>query len=140
MRSKAPLAVIEQVIMLLVFALAAAVCLRAFAWADAASRHSGDCDRAWIEAQSAASVIRQTRGDMDAAAVLWGGCVRDGCWVVEYDKDWNRTDGEGDIHLKVTPVDTRIPLLGRADVSVEKDGEWLEGLNVLWQEVAEDAE
>ena len=139
MRSKAPLSVIEQLIMLLIFALAAAVCLRAFAWADAASRHSSDCDRALIEAQSAASVIRQTGGDVDAAAALWGGRVRDGCWLIAYDAHWNRTDGEGDMVLKVTPADTRIALLGRAGVSVERKGEWLAGLDVLWQEEAEDA-
>ena len=140
MRSRAPLSVLEQLIMLLIFALAAAVCLRAFAWADTASGHSADCDRALTEAQSAASVIRQTRGDVAAAAELWGGSVREGCWVIGYDEDWNRTDAGGTVCLRVTPTDTPSALLGRAAVSVEKDGAWLAALDVMWQEVAADAE
>lgn len=139
MKSKAPLSVIEQLVMLLVFALAAAVCLRALAWADNASRHSLDCDRALTEAQSAASVIQQTRGDVHAAAQMLGGSVREGCLVIEYDRAWNRTDS-GDILLKVTPVDSHLALLGRADVSVEMDGDWLATLDAVWQEVAEDEE
>ena len=39
MRSKAPLALMEQMVMVLVFALAAALCLQAFALADRISRH-----------------------------------------------------------------------------------------------------
>ena len=38
MRSKAPLALMEQMVMVLVFALAAALCLQAFALADRISR------------------------------------------------------------------------------------------------------
>lgn len=138
MRSRAPLSVIEQLLMLLVFSLAAAVCLRAFVWADTASRRSLACDRALVEAQSAASVIRQTRGDLDAAAELLGGSVRGGCWVVQYDDDWNRTDGEGIYLLRVSPVDTRVALLGRAGVEVEWAGECFAALDVMWQEVPAD--
>lgn len=39
-RSKAPLALMEQIIMILVFALASAVCLQAFVYADRLSRLS----------------------------------------------------------------------------------------------------
>ena len=139
MRSKAPLSVIEQLVMLLIFALAAAVCLRAFAWADTISRHSRDCDRALTRAQSAASVIRQTRGDVHAAAELMGGSVREGSLIIRYDENWDTKEG-GEILLKVTPVDTKVALLGRAGVSVERDGEWLAMLDVMWQEVAADEE
>ena len=39
MRSKAPLVMMEQMVMLLVFALAAALCLQAFVRSDAQSKH-----------------------------------------------------------------------------------------------------
>ena len=40
MKSKAPLALMEQMVMLLVFALAAALCLQAFVQSDRLSRES----------------------------------------------------------------------------------------------------
>ena len=47
MRSKAPLALMEQMVMVLVFALAAALCLQAFALADRISRQNAERDQAW---------------------------------------------------------------------------------------------
>ena len=46
MRSKAPLVLMEQAVMVLVFALAAALCLRAFVWSDQLSRQNEARDRA----------------------------------------------------------------------------------------------
>ena len=54
MRSKAPLAMIEQTVMVLVFALAAALCLQVFVWCDRQSRDSAARDQAVLCAQSAA--------------------------------------------------------------------------------------
>lgn len=58
MRSKTPLAMMEQIIMVLVFALAAALCLRAFVWSDQVSRSGEERDRAAVLAQSAAETIK----------------------------------------------------------------------------------
>ncbi|MCI9425675.1 MAG: hypothetical protein HFF30_08945, partial [Flavonifractor sp.] len=52
MRSKAPLVMMEQMVMLLVFALAAALCLQAFVRSDAQSKHSEARDRAVLQAQT----------------------------------------------------------------------------------------
>ena len=52
MRSKTPLALMEQVIMVLVFALAAALCLRAFVLSDRISRDCEERDRAIMAAQT----------------------------------------------------------------------------------------
>ena len=46
MRSKAPLAMMEQMVMLLVFALAAALCLQAFVKSDQLSQQGEVRDRA----------------------------------------------------------------------------------------------
>ena len=46
MRSKAPLLLMEQMVMLAVFALAAALCLQAFVKSDGLSGDSQDRDRA----------------------------------------------------------------------------------------------
>ena len=63
MRSKAPLVLIEQMVMLLVFALASALCLQAFVKSDAISVRSEEKGRAAIAAQNAAEVIRHKGGD-----------------------------------------------------------------------------
>ncbi len=72
MRSKAPLALMEQAVMILVFALAAAVCMRVFVWSDRTSKRSEALDRAVVEVQNAAETVkyegRRTGGD--AASVL----------------------------------------------------------------------
>ena len=62
MRSKAPLALMEQMVMVLVFALAAALCLQAFALADRISRQNAERDQALVAAQNAAEQVKQVRG------------------------------------------------------------------------------
>ena len=68
MRSKAPLAMMEQMVMLLVFALAAALCLQAFVKSDQISKRGEDRDRAAVLCQNAAEAIRHNGGDLAAAA------------------------------------------------------------------------
>ena len=63
MKSRAPLALMEQMVMLLVFALAAALCLQAFVRSDNISRQSEARDRAAMLVQSAAEAIQSYGGD-----------------------------------------------------------------------------
>ena len=70
MRSKAPLALMEQMVMVLVFALAAALCLQAFALADRISRQNAERDQALVAAQNAAEQVKQVRGDWDVGRWL----------------------------------------------------------------------
>lgn len=59
MRNKSTLVLIEHMVMLLVFALAAAVCLRMFALSGKLSRTYEATDRAVLAAQNAAEWIKQ---------------------------------------------------------------------------------
>ena len=71
MKSKSPLVMLEQLIMILVFALAAALCLQAFALADGQSKNSAARDIAMLEVQRAAEIIKHCGGDItEAAAIL----------------------------------------------------------------------
>ena len=70
MRSKAPLALMEQMIMVLVFALAAALCLRAFVLSDSMSIENERRDNGVLLAQNAAEVYKACRGDAEAAAEI----------------------------------------------------------------------
>ncbi|MBQ3548827.1 MAG: hypothetical protein IJA33_02995 [Oscillospiraceae bacterium] len=124
MRSRAPLALLEQVLMLLVFAIAAVICLQAFVRSDIASRHGAARDEALTVAQSAAEILKSTRGDLHKTAQQLGGTVTAEGWVME---------GE---HFHLTAVITqRTALLGRATITVTA-ADTVEGtLSVAWQEV-----
>lgn len=137
MRSKAPLAVIEQVIMLLVFALAAAVCLRGFAWADSTSRHNQNRDLAMVQAQNVAAILQNNGSDLTAAAEIMGGRVEGQRWGIHYNEQWEQTDTEGAFALLVRFRPT-VPLMSTAQITVADGNELLAELTVSWQEVTAD--
>lgn len=140
MRSKAPLVLIEQMVMLLVFALAAALCLQAFVLSDQRSHRSEARDFAASAAQSAAETVRSCGGGVQdafaAAAGLLDGSVEDGVLVVEYDEDWQPA-ADGIYLLTAAEVSSGQPGLASAEVLVsEKNGgEPLFAVTVAWQEV-----
>lgn len=147
MRSKAPLMLMEQMVMLLVFALAAALCLQAFVKADAISRESEARDRAVLLCQSVAEQIKKS-GETDqnpvaaVAAKLEADYREPDTFGLLYNEDWQRWTGtEGSAYqLTVTKLDSGVPGLGMADVMVTNAGRSPEPLlfevQVAWQEVS----
>lgn len=148
MRSKAPLALMEQMVMLLVFALAAALCLQAFVKSDALSERSEARDQAVVLCQNAAEAIQHT-GDVEAGLALACAAApgqRDGFgYFVGFDGDWNLLPGDGRPHssrytLRAQAVDSGVDGLGKAQVEafVWESGtmESLFSLEVAWQEVS----
>lgn len=137
MRSKAPLALMEQLIMVLVFALAAALCLRAFVGADGLSREKELRDRALTEAQSMAEMTKACAGDLALAAADLGGRQEEGRWVRLFDGNWGLTEREelADCRVEVV-LQTGEAGLGRAQVSAWEAGteEPLFTFPVAWQE------
>ena len=137
MRNKAPLALMEQMVMLLVFALAAALCLQAFVQSDRLSRESAARDRAITLCQNAAELVRHGGGDLAAAAEKLGGaCIGDEL-CAGYDKDWTVSDVQSCTYrLTVRPVDSGVEGLGRARISVveEASENRLFELETAWQE------
>lgn len=127
MKNRTSLALAEQAVMLLVFALAAALCLRAFLWADTTSRTGQARDAALLAAQTAAEAVKGCGGDLNAASVLLDGAVRGDTLVVEYSEDG--------FALECVPVETDVPGLGRAEITVRRGEEALASLTVCWQEV-----
>ena len=150
MRSKAPLALMEQLVMVLVFALAAALCLQVFVLSNQTSRRSAAIDRAVLECQNAAETLKATGLDMAEAQkvlmVQMGGTMSQGLLQVCYDEDWNRLPGNTDncaYVLDVQGVRAEVEGLMKAhirvaaveDISVGGSGESLFELTVAWQEV-----
>lgn len=146
MRSKTPLALMEQLVMLLVFALAAALCVQAFAAANRISENAAARDHAAQLAQSAAELMKHRGGDMaqaqSAAMETLGGQAKQGRWYILYDRDWNElapADNQEEAYrLEVWPDSAgRQP---KAEIRVsEGNGETLIALPVAWQEVDGDA-
>ena len=138
MRSKAPLVLMEQMVMILVFALAAALCVQVFVLSDQTSRSNEARAQALTAAQSAAETLKHYGGDYEAAAQKLGGSWNGAMWGFSCDEDWNvGENSDAAYHVLVTPTDSGNALLGSAEVAVcTADGEWLCSLPVAWQEVA----
>lgn len=138
MKSKAPLALAEQIIMMLVFALAAAICLSVFAKCDGIARENRARDFAALEAQNAAEVLKAFRGDTDAAAESYGGTASGELWEIFYDESGEMTDNNNpQYHLLADICRGEAGVPGCADISVESGGEPVFSIEVCWQEVAE---
>ena len=145
MRSKAPLAMMEQAVMVLVFALAAVLCLRVFVWSDRTSELGAAKDMAVIKAQSAAEIIKnegKSGGSeaevLKAVAERLGGAYRDGCLTVGYLSDWQvASDSEPAYSLSVTPANFSGERLSAVHIEVtERSGELLFELDAAWQREA----
>lgn len=142
MREKTPLLLMEQVVMILVFALAAAVCLKAFALSYEISRESEAKDRAAIAAQNAAELMKHHGGSaeeaLQAAAAELGGKISGKSCYINYDEGWNTADSQAAYLLEATTADTTDGLAG-VEIRVldcgETGTESLFSLTVLWQEV-----
>ena len=147
MRSKAPLVLIEQMVMLLVFALASALCLQAFVKSDAISVRGEEKGRAAIAAQNAAEVIRHKGGDIENAFTqtgrMLGGTYEQGELRIDYDENWNVTDKDGVYCLIAQEVPAQVSGLRKASVQVATDAQKADPgilfeLEVAWQEVDAD--
>lgn len=139
MRDKTPLVLIEQLIMLLVFALAAALCLRAFTWADQESLRGEARDRAVLTAELAAETLKHHRGDFAAAAAEFGGSWDGEVWQIGYNGQWLPAE-DAVYTLRASQITDDLAYLGRAEISVfDKDGNCLIQLPLAWQEVGTDA-
>ena len=143
MRSKSPLALMEQLVMVLVFALAAALCLRAFVLADQTSRHHADVDRAVLLCQNAAETLKATGLPMaeaqEKARSQMGGFREQGVWYILYDENWQQTEDaeQAAYALCAQGVPTDVEGLWKAEVWADTwaDGKVLFSIPVVWQEV-----
>ena len=154
MRNRSILPMMEQIIMILVFALAAALCLRVFVWADSESRRQEAQSHAMVAAQNAAETLkavgRTDGGDMahilQTAAQLLGGEVSQGLWYICYDENWEQTtDAEDEVYClcaqgEPAPAEglwqarVWVDVLEEISVGGNYDGP-LFSLTVAWQEV-----
>ena len=143
MRSRAPLALMEQMVMILVFALAAALCLQAFVKSDEMSRRGEARDQAVLLCQTAAETIRAQGGSPEEALAAAAGALGtvygtyDGAPLeLHYSEDWSPCEDRTYTYcLQAEPVDTDVPGLAKVSVRLEESGSELFAIEVAWQEV-----
>lgn len=143
MRGKAPLALMEQLVMLLVFALSGALCLQAFVASDARSQRNQDRDRAVTLCENAAEAVRHCRGDLSEAAALLD-CPFAGMGTelsIGFAADWTRCESQDYTWLlRVKKLDSGVAYLGTALVELSSaEGDRLFSIETAWQEVDGDA-
>lgn len=128
MKNKSSLVLLEQLVMILVFSLAAALCLRIFAWSDRTSREMELRDRAVVLCQNAAETIKAERS-LEVGAEHLGAVAEDAAWIVSCDEE---------IRLKLKEKKTGIPGLGTAEIRAVavKTEEILFSITIGWQEEA----
>ena len=119
MKNKTPLPLMEQLIMVLVFALTAALCLQGFSLADRISRRQEACEKAVVITQNMAEALKANYGDLEAAARLPESFPEDPDFVIQ-----------------VIPVSTEDPYMGSARIVVTYEEENIFEIAVAWQEVS----
>lgn len=124
-RSKAPLALMEQIIMILVFALTAAVCLQAFVYSNNLSEEGDKENLAASHAQEVVETCKMYSGDLDQVQLKLSGERTENGLSVFYEED----------HMTVVlEITEQSDWLARAKVSVqdEKDKE-IFSVDTAWQ-------
>ena len=154
MKSKAPLALMEQMVMLLVFALAAALCLQAFVKSDEISLRSQAKSNAALAAQNAAEIIRHSGSSLENALIELAG-KQEGSYLEEadsadiklvilYDGEWRPVAEQGDYLLTVQGIPAEedglqkvliqvTDLSGRQSIGEQADSEEYAGPELLFE-------
>ncbi len=123
MRNKSPLALMEQILMVLVFALSAALCLQGFTLANRISARLENRNQAVALAQNAAELVKYYDGDFTQA-----------------ERQLNGTWDENILHLEITPAVSASPFLGAAQIKVLHEEEIVFEIIVAWQKEEQHAE
>ena len=138
MKNKSTLLMIEHIVMLLVFVLAATVCVRMFVLSEKLSRKYEATDMAALIAQNTAELLK--KGGRPAlseteSAVQTG----EGVWAMFYDKNWETAEQEtAEFTLIVKSLPESSAFLLRAEITVLTEaGEELFRLPVAGQKETE---
>lgn len=129
MKNRTSLFLMELLVMVLVFAIAGAVCLQGLVRADTMSRDIQLRDRAAIFCQNGAQTLKVCRS-LPAAAEELGASLQENRWIAF------RETEEGLLRLEIAPRTAPVPGMGQAEVTVfsGEGEEVLFSLTVGWQE------
>ena len=136
MNRKSVLQMMELLIMVLVFAIGASICVRCFVHADQLSKRQENRTAAVLVAQNAAELLKSASGDLEQAAEQLGGICKDGNWYMPMDEHWQVIETREDaVFLLEVTVDAASDLpMGAALLRVTAGNEILVEFRVGWQE------
>lgn len=136
MKNKSILSMMEQLVMILVFALSAALCMQVFVFSSQTSRRYALRDRMVLETQNLAETLKSTHGDFPAAAEEAGGIWDGESWVLYYDSEGKLTEGASSCRIEVCRLETGQDAMGGAELTAyDENGGELFCLPIAWQEV-----
>ena len=136
MNNKAPLALMEQLVMILVFAISAAFCMQIFVASHQISSRCEAKDHAVTAVQNAAESLKLTKGDPEQLSYLIGGVGDQSSWVIGYDDSWMEVSQEqADYLVYIDRHSSDSPLMHSATVTAStSEGDNLFEVVVSWQE------
>lgn len=94
-KSKSGLFLIELIVVILIFSLSAATCLRLFFQSRQIATESKNLSYASLAVQSTADCYKSSGGDVKKVAEMLGGSIVDDRLYLYYDADWNRAADDG---------------------------------------------
>lgn len=125
MKNKTFLPMIEQMIMILIFALAAAFCLQGFAAAGRISKRQAVLTEAVVTVQNTAEILKSSHGDFELAAEMQSGVLTAEGLQISADE----------YTVTVCKAEEELDLLSSAQIEVVYETDILYELTVSWQEV-----
>lgn len=136
-KSRAPLVLMEQVIMVLVFAMAAAFCVQAFALSGKTSRALEKRDHAMNVSQTLAETVKACEGDLKQVQNVLGGEIQKDGVALFYNADWEPVPEKGAAVYQAAFVEEeKQQFCRKGQVTVEEceSGKELYSLPAAWQE------
>ncbi len=139
MRNRNSLVLMEQLIMVLMFALASAMCLQVFVRADEISKETGQRDRAVSLVQNCAELLKIHGGLTENLEAELMGTREADAYVVYYDSGFLTVaeTKEAVYRMEICRVDSEVTGLGQARIQMfklQEDMAPVFSLNVAWQE------
>lgn len=124
MRNKTTLVLIEQIVMVLVFLVAATVCVRMFVLSEILSKRNEATDQAVLKTQNAAELLKSS-GISGYVRETGATRTEEESWVVFYDSAWNPVTSEtqGVYALNVDYTEDKKNGLWRAKIFVVSETE-----------------
>ena len=138
MKNRTTFFFVEQLVMLLVFAMAAAVCIGIFSASSRIRQKALDQDRAVFLTQTAAELLKSCSGDLDALEEITGGTC-DVNRLTVFCSHTLQQDPDGIYQLVIQKISGENTMVGTAAITVarkEEPDRILFSVETAWQEVS----
>jgi hypothetical protein len=115
----------EQILAILVFAVAAAICVQLFVSAHLISRDNGELNNALLVAQNGAEAFKAAQGDWQLTADLLDDEIEMSAGrqmiYIAYDENWQLSDdAHASYFMELKPAESAAPGLDQATISIRE--------------------